>query len=165
MWWFAASHRRATPKGQTFISCTAPCRKALSTNRTPLHVRGTRRFSFHMADGDVLTSGCAEFSSKWRTRFSHLRGGSYNRTVVQNSMSASWRITSTLPVDSLLFRRMPLQNWQDWVDTDVGLHPIFEALCRGAGAGLNGWRVIGAPGARQRCRSRHANMSLSSENS
>ena len=24
MWWFEASHRRATPKGQTFISCTAP---------------------------------------------------------------------------------------------------------------------------------------------
>jgi hypothetical protein len=24
----------------------------------------------------------AEFSSKWRTRFSHLRGGSYNRTVL-----------------------------------------------------------------------------------
>jgi hypothetical protein len=29
MWWFEASHRRATPKGQTFISCTAPCQKKL----------------------------------------------------------------------------------------------------------------------------------------
>ena len=31
---------RAAAKGQTFISCTAPCPKALSTNRTPFHVRG-----------------------------------------------------------------------------------------------------------------------------
>jgi hypothetical protein len=36
---------RAAAKGQTFISCTAPCRKALPTNRTPFHVRGTRRIS------------------------------------------------------------------------------------------------------------------------
>src|SRR5271163_874058 len=28
------------------------------------------------------TCRLAEFSSKWRTAFSHLRGGSYNRTVV-----------------------------------------------------------------------------------
>jgi hypothetical protein len=25
IWWFEASHRRAGPKGQAFISCTAPC--------------------------------------------------------------------------------------------------------------------------------------------
>ena len=36
---------RAAAKGQTFISCTAPCQEALPTNRTPFHVRGTRRFS------------------------------------------------------------------------------------------------------------------------
>jgi hypothetical protein len=36
-----------------------------------------------MADGDASTWYFAEFSSKWRTHFSHLRGGSYNRTVVQ----------------------------------------------------------------------------------
>ena len=42
--WFDASPRRATPEGQqASISRTAPCQKALSTNRTPLHVRGTRR--------------------------------------------------------------------------------------------------------------------------
>jgi hypothetical protein len=31
----------------------------------------------------LSTCGFAEFSSKWRTRFSHLRGGSYNYAVVQ----------------------------------------------------------------------------------
>ena len=36
-------------EGPTFISCTAPCRKALPTNRTPLHVRGTRRIPNHVA--------------------------------------------------------------------------------------------------------------------
>jgi len=41
---------RAAAKGQTFISCTAPCPKALSTNRTPFHVRGTRRFSNLMSN-------------------------------------------------------------------------------------------------------------------
>ena len=45
MWWFGASPRRATPKGQTFISCTAPNK---SRNALPLHstlhsfVHGTR---------------------------------------------------------------------------------------------------------------------------
>jgi hypothetical protein len=43
------------------------------------------RFSFRMADSDVSTCGFAEFSSEWRTGFSHLRGGSENRTVVHNS--------------------------------------------------------------------------------
>ena len=38
-----------------------------------------------MADSDVSTCGFAEFSSEWRTGFSHLRGGSENRTVVHNS--------------------------------------------------------------------------------
>jgi len=31
----------------------------------------------------MSTCGVAEFSSKWRTRFSHLRGGCQNQTVVQ----------------------------------------------------------------------------------
>jgi hypothetical protein len=35
-----------------------------------------------VADGDASTCEFVEFSSKWRTAFSHLRGGSYNRTVV-----------------------------------------------------------------------------------
>jgi hypothetical protein len=35
-----------------------------------------------VADDDASTSRLAEFSSRWRTRFSHVRGGSYNRTVV-----------------------------------------------------------------------------------
>ena len=44
---------RAAAKGQTFISCTAPCPKALPTNRTPFHVRGTRRFSFSVSDSHL----------------------------------------------------------------------------------------------------------------
>jgi hypothetical protein len=40
---------RAAAKGQTFISCTAPCQEALPTNRTPFHVRGTRRFPNSMS--------------------------------------------------------------------------------------------------------------------
>ena len=35
-----------------------------------------------MADDDVSTCRFAEFSSKWRMGFSHLRGGSENLTVV-----------------------------------------------------------------------------------
>jgi hypothetical protein len=34
------------------------------------------RFPIRVADGDVSIRAFAEFSSKWRTRFSHLRGGS-----------------------------------------------------------------------------------------
>src|ERR1700722_17293516 len=36
-----------------------------------------------MADGGAPTCSFAEFSSNGRTGFSHLRGGSYNRMVVQ----------------------------------------------------------------------------------
>ncbi len=36
---------RAAAKGQTFISCTAPCPKVLTYKQTPFHVRGTRTFS------------------------------------------------------------------------------------------------------------------------
>jgi hypothetical protein len=69
--------RRATP------SSPAQHRvKKLYLHRTPLHVRGTRRVSNYLADGDASTWAFAEFSSKWRMGFSHLRGGSYNRTVV-----------------------------------------------------------------------------------
>jgi hypothetical protein len=39
-----------------------------------------------MADSDAFTCEFAEFSSKWRTGFSNLRGGSKNRTVVQDSV-------------------------------------------------------------------------------
>jgi hypothetical protein len=41
------------------------------------------RFPSNVADNDRSTRSVAEFSSKWRTRFSHLRGGSYNHTVMQ----------------------------------------------------------------------------------
>jgi hypothetical protein len=34
------------------------------------------RFQNSVADGDASTCGFAEFSSKWRMGFSHLRGGS-----------------------------------------------------------------------------------------
>jgi hypothetical protein len=46
---------RAAAKGQTFISCTAPCQEALPTNRTPFHVRGTRSFSNPESRRDLLT--------------------------------------------------------------------------------------------------------------
>jgi hypothetical protein len=37
-----------------------------------------------VADGDASTCGFAEFSGKWRSAFSHIRGGSQNRTAVRN---------------------------------------------------------------------------------
>jgi hypothetical protein len=38
-----------------------------------------------MAERDSFTCDLPEFSSKWQTRFSHLRGGSYNHTVVHTT--------------------------------------------------------------------------------
>jgi hypothetical protein len=40
--------------------------------------RGECRFSFLVADSALSTCGVAEFSRRWRTRFSHFRGGSEN---------------------------------------------------------------------------------------
>jgi hypothetical protein len=40
-----------------------------------------------VADHHASTCGFAEFSSELRARFSHFRGGSYNRAVVHNSTS------------------------------------------------------------------------------
>ena len=37
-----------------------------------------------MADHEASTSGFAGFSSRWRTGFWHLRGGSENQTVVHD---------------------------------------------------------------------------------
>ena len=48
---------RAAAKGQTFISCTAPCQEALPTNRTPFHVRGTRTFSNRISTRQSATWG------------------------------------------------------------------------------------------------------------
>jgi hypothetical protein len=45
------------------------------TGRQP-SARGRRRFSFRLANHGSPTCSFAEFSSKWRTCFSHLRGGS-----------------------------------------------------------------------------------------
>lgn len=44
------------------------------------------RFSSCVAEADPSTWRFAGFSSKWRTAFSHLCGGSYNCTVVQLSL-------------------------------------------------------------------------------
>jgi hypothetical protein len=52
MWWFEASHRRATPKGQPSSPAQHHVQKSLPTNRTPFHVRGTRRFSPRKASRD-----------------------------------------------------------------------------------------------------------------
>jgi hypothetical protein len=61
------------------------------SNRNPPQKIGTYnvscRFANCVADDGAPTSALAEFSSKWRKRFSHLRGGSYNRTVVHKPRS------------------------------------------------------------------------------
>ena len=44
----------------------------------------TCRFPIRVADGDVSTGAFAEFSSKWRTRLSNLRGGSENAQLFRN---------------------------------------------------------------------------------
>jgi serine/threonine protein kinase len=59
--------------------------RAEAAPTAPASVGGSRkrcRFSKSVADDGASTCRVAEFSSKWRTGFSHLRGGSYNRTVV-----------------------------------------------------------------------------------
>jgi len=42
------------------------------------------RFSRMVAEADSATCAFAQFSSRWRTGFSHLRGGSENCTVVSS---------------------------------------------------------------------------------
>ena len=49
------------------------------------------RFPNYVADGDAPTCAFAEFSPKWRTRFSHLRGESYVRAVVHDD--SKWQPT------------------------------------------------------------------------
>jgi hypothetical protein len=58
--------------------CTLVNLRCISTNC---------RFPSFVADNDSSTCGFGKFSSKWRTHFSHLRGGSYNRAVVQISIN------------------------------------------------------------------------------
>jgi hypothetical protein len=48
-----------------------------------------------VADGDRSTCSFAEFSSRWRTGFSHLRGGSENQTVMQNVLQLLSRQAAT----------------------------------------------------------------------
>ena len=67
---------RAATKGQPSSLAQHHVRKSLPTNRTPFHVRGTRRFSNSVADRAASTCAFAEFSSRWPKRFSHLPGGS-----------------------------------------------------------------------------------------
>ena len=46
MRWFDASPRRATPKGQTFIPCTAPHQQALTyLTGAPLRARGALKIA------------------------------------------------------------------------------------------------------------------------
>src|SRR4051795_7890122 len=46
MRWFDASPRRATPKGQTFITCTAPHQEALTyLTSAPLRARGAPKIA------------------------------------------------------------------------------------------------------------------------
>jgi hypothetical protein len=55
--------------------------KTPSTPRRSIPIR----FPNCVAETGPTTCGFAEFPSKWRTGFSYLCGGSYNRTVVQHS--------------------------------------------------------------------------------
>jgi hypothetical protein len=61
--------------------CSATCRE-IPPRTVKLHLCS---FSNCAADDDALTCRFAEFSSKWRARSSHIRGGSENQTVVQDS--------------------------------------------------------------------------------
>src|SRR3979490_463111 len=58
---------------------TDPPSSATSYENPPRSLRSYDRcrFSPRVADGDAPTWAFAEFSSKWRTRFFHLRGGTY----------------------------------------------------------------------------------------
>src|SRR5260370_33515674 len=105
MWRFTATHRRAAAKGQTFISCTAPCPKALSTNRTPFHVRGTRRFSNPVSHSDLLT--CDDASCLTRC----------HRAFVSNSchffstpLSIPWRHIQSLRDADQPVRKVPSRD-------------------------------------------------------
>jgi hypothetical protein len=51
-------------------------RDAVDLNKDFMDSLRECRFSDCMADGDASTCTFAQFSSKWRTHFSHLRGGS-----------------------------------------------------------------------------------------
>jgi hypothetical protein len=54
--------------------------------RIELHAAADSSFSNSVADGDAFTSAFVEFSPKWRAASSHIRGGSYNGTVVHKSL-------------------------------------------------------------------------------
>jgi hypothetical protein len=105
MWWFAASHRRAAAKGQTFISCTAPCQKALSTNRTPLHVRGTRRISNVVSYDDPLT--CDDASCLARC---HRASVSNSCHFFRTPLSIPWRHIQSLRDADRPVRRVPSRD-------------------------------------------------------
>jgi hypothetical protein len=60
------------------------------------------RFSKIVTEADSPTSRFAEFSSKWRTGFSHLRGGSENRTVVHEAAERSARLNRAYRMPALL---------------------------------------------------------------
>jgi hypothetical protein len=96
---------RAAAKGQTFISCTAPCQEALPTNRTPFHVRGTRSFSNPASRRDLLT--CDDASCLTRC----------HRAFVSNSchffrtpLSIPWRHTQSLRDADQPVRKVPSRD-------------------------------------------------------
>ncbi len=58
MWWFAATLRKGGGEGPNLHLLHSTMSKSpLPTNRTPFHVRGTRRFSNRASYGDASTCG------------------------------------------------------------------------------------------------------------
>ena len=55
MWWFAATLRKGGGEGPNLHLLHSTISEALPTNRTPFHVRGTRRFSNRVSYSDRLT--------------------------------------------------------------------------------------------------------------
>src|SRR4029453_15637906 len=73
------SQRCLTKLAQVQCKCSHPSESAAKLE----NLQRSCRFSNWVADDDASTCRFAEFSSKWRTRFSHLHCETHNPTVVQ----------------------------------------------------------------------------------
>jgi hypothetical protein len=59
MWWFAASLREGGCEGPNLHLLHSTMSRSSTYKRTPLHVRGTRRFSNSVSSDDPLNCGDA----------------------------------------------------------------------------------------------------------
>jgi hypothetical protein len=72
-----ASTEAARPHtGRTVTATLTPQPTTIDLGGTTARTAAGSRFPFSVADDSASTCRFAEFSSKWRSRFSHLRGGS-----------------------------------------------------------------------------------------